>query len=107
MNCPFCQLPLSCEKRATWEQWCGNFECQFHKMPRYIRSCDEQGDVEWEKIIVPPYYVAIDYESNQTTIYRLEVCIISDPVKLPRALKLNLLNYQETLDKLKLMVILS
>lgn len=87
---------------------CANKECQYHKMPRYIRYNNSIGDLVGEKIILTDtMYIVVDHEEDTTTISKLDIVILSNHVRLPRALQLDLKNYQVALDKIKTLLIFS
>lgn len=106
MNCPFCN-----QEMEYWDgnnEKCANTECWYHKMPRYVRYNNSIGDLVGEKIILTDtMYIVVDYEENITTVSKLDIAIVSDHVKLPRAIKLDLKNLEAALDKIKLLLIFS
>lgn len=106
MNCPFCDREME-----FWEgsnERCANKECQYHGMSRYIRYNNSIGDLVGELIILTDtIYVAVDYEEDTTTISKLDIVVISNHIRLPRALQLDLKNYQTALDKIKTLLTFS
>jgi len=105
MNCPFCHQELA---PREGNQRCDKWECWYHTMPRYIRYHNSLGMLIVEKIVLTDtIYVVIDHVENTTTISKLDVVVISDHVKLSRALKLDLEKYQAVVDKIKTLLILS
>lgn len=106
MNCPFCDAEME-----FWDytnERCANKECRCHGMSRYIRYNNSIGDLVGEIIILTDtMYVTVDYEEDTTTVSKLDIVVISDHIKLPRALRLDLKNYQAALDKIKTLLIFS
>jgi hypothetical protein len=76
-------------------------------MSRYSRT-DSEGVLAVERIILTDdLYICIEHLQNRTTISKLDIIVIDDHVVIPRALKLNLKNYQQTLNKINLLLLFS
>lgn len=108
MNCPFCDKEMRFHEGPTLDDYvCHQEPCQYHKMARY--SCTyHHGVMAVERIILTDtIYILVEHLQNTTTISKLDIVAISDHVKLPRAFKLDLKNYQAVLDKIKTLLIFS
>lgn len=114
MNCPFCQAVMETfdysrsDKGPCTTHTCEAKDCMFHKMPRYKVRMTDAGEKLAEFIILEgTIYLHINYLDQQTRISKLENVLISDTIHIAHALHININNYQETLTKIKLMIILS
>lgn len=114
MNCPFCQTKLS----VVGSKWRSNFEplLQFFycveadcldlgAFARYSINVTAEGDIIEQTYILDNFYVKVN--SEVTRIWKKRYYDLTDEVKIPRAIWLNPINIEATLDKLKLMVIMS
>ena len=112
-DCPFCQAPLKRYDETIHICFmCVNEQCAFHEQTRYQYTLE----LETQRPLTETYmldsgkeesqiYVEVDLENNSTVISYLEICILTDRQSIPRALPLNVKNWRETLDKIKLLLI--
>lgn len=88
---------------------CQNETCKFHGMSRYARTYST-GILDSERIILTDnLYISIRHAPyhNETSVYKLDVVVLSDEVILPRALKLDLSNIDRVIDKIRTLLIFS
>ena len=114
MNCPFCQAVMEefdyilSGKGPCTTYACKTNPCTFHDIPRYKVRMTDAGEKLAEFIILEDtIYLHINYLDKQTNISKLEVILLSDTIHIAHALQININNYQETLTKIKLLIILS
>ena len=112
MNCPFCKQEMyfnghvlgdngECEEYA-----CHSIPCLVNtEYPRYKCQIDEGKKIVGEEYMLGTFYVEV-YEDT-TLIQRLQSGMLFDQVKIHRPIFLNPTNSDQTLDKLKLLVIFS
>ena len=85
---------------------CINESCWvFNDFRRYKVHIDGYGTILYQEYSIDNFYVKVF--PDVSLIYRLEACFLKDEVRVPRPLWLNPTNIPQTLDKLKLMVIMS
>ena len=108
-SCPFCSIILERWIESTRIVYiCTNEECEFHEQTRYIYTMDPTDTFQLtEEYMFDNIYVKVDVQSDSSVLYKLDVCALVDPVPIPRALCLNVKNYLETLDRVKLLLTLS
>ena len=118
MNCPFCKQELNFGgfiqsgdiRINTYACWNGS--CWPHDFPRYKCSyrcsiLEGQENLSTEEYSIDDFYVKVDGRNNSTKISKLVSAILFDEVTVPRALWLNPINLEATLDKLKFCVMFS
>lgn len=116
-KCPFCQQPLYDdgvrhmsgkyeEDGEYYKYFCSSIKCMVNNdFPRYVDTMDCNGNIVEQEYALGTYYVKVGQDNSR--IYRLEVCMLHDEVTIARPIWLNSTNLDQTLDKLKLLVIFS
>lgn len=79
---------------------CEAKHCINDDMPRYKMTFVE-GKIVSRVIMFPNLYVQIDYVNNVTIISRLEVCVLTNTVRIPRPLAFDPDNLPSLLEKVK------
>lgn len=112
MNCPFCHQEMYFDGYALGRfgeykgYSCNTITCLVNEdFPRYKCHADQSEMLAQEEYALGDFYVKVfeDY----SLIYQLRACMLMDQVKIERRLFLNHINMDQTLDKLKLLVIFS
>lgn len=111
MNCPFCHQEMYFDGYAlgrfgeTENFTCGTIACLVNQdWPRY--KCQiAHGLMVQQEYALGDFYVKVYDEYS--LIYQVRACMLFDQVKIARQLWLNPTNFEQTLDKLKLLVIFS
>ncbi len=109
MICPFCHAELYCDDGVGLDvlRYCTNIQCLVNNdYSRYrcrVRPSDEKILVQ-EYQLDPFYVIATETE---TSIYRINHCVLEDKVTVPRSIMINPEKISETLDKLKLLITFS
>lgn len=112
MKCPFCHLTMTqfdLSTATTTSYTCLKKDCMYCKISRYlvrVKVEDQTKISEWI-IIDDKFYVEIHFDQSYTLISKLQSVIISDTIKINHALQLDLSNYTDTLNKIKLLVLFS
>lgn len=112
MICPFCHLAMHFDGYVLGlsgeceEHVCGNLKCLVNDdYTRYRCQINKEGQIVREEYTLGNFRVRV-YEED-SLIYRYEACMLFGETKIPRQLFLNHTNLDQTLDKLKLLVIFS
>lgn len=112
MNCPFCHQKMWFDGYVLGEHGeCESFACNSipclvnTEFPRYKCVVNKASKLVQEEYCIEDIYVKA-YE-DYTLIYKLMSCALQDQIQIQRTLFLNRTNIQQTLDKLKMMVIFS
>lgn len=116
-KCPFCKeelyndglkhMPGKYEEDGEFTQYtCRSFMCMINNdFPRYKDVLDCNGRIVLQEYGVGKYYVKVSPEG--TSVYGLISYLLVNEVKIARAIWLNVTNWQETLDKLNILVTFS
>jgi hypothetical protein len=114
MNCPFCENELYKEghKYIGNDGWyskytCSSIACMVNNdFPRYkILVSELDHSIEEQEYAIEDFYVKVSEHGSH--IYKLISCMLNDEVSIARPIWLNPTNFEETLDKLKIMVMFS
>lgn len=60
-----------------------------------------------QTVMFEKHYLVLDYETNVTTVSKLDYCIRFDPVDVPRIIKVDYNNPQNTIEKLETLMLFS
>ena len=86
--------------------YCNSLKCMIDAdFPRYLCSYSVDNCLIYQEYYIDNFYVKVN--EDNTSIYRLEGCILFDGITLQRSIWLDKLNKIAVLDKLKLMITLS
>jgi hypothetical protein len=112
MPCPFCHSLLDkyeYEAHAAYE--CENKACLNDDMPRYkmvfINRCCVSETVMFQE---EGLYIQLDHAVNRTVISKLEVCMLTDNVIIPKILEFNKYEHDalpKLLSKVKMLMVFS
>ena len=112
MPCPFCNSLLSkyeYEAHAAFE--CEVPHCLNDDMPRYkmvfVNGCNVSQTIMFEQ---DNFYVQLDYANDKTIISRLQACVLTDTVIMPRVLDFNKYELDclpKLLNKIKTLMVFS
>lgn len=112
MNCLFCNREMYLEtlvgnETKNWKHYrCNQEDCWYNgEFSRYVALVNEKGEFATQEYGLGPFYVKV-YPGG-SVISRVLGYILTDDVKIPRPLWLNVTNMDATLDKLKFCVIFS
>jgi hypothetical protein len=106
MKCPFCQQELHLLENGN-ERCDLNESCWYHKMPRYVRIQRHGILAEEHLVLTETIYLVINHRNDTTTISKLDVIALSDPVLIRKALKLDLSDIDKVVDKIKTLLMFS
>jgi hypothetical protein len=116
-KCPFCQQDLydnglrriigTHEEDGEYYSYsCNSINCMVNNdFPRYVDTIDCNGNIFEQEYALDTYYVKVG--RNSSRIYQLHAAMLVDEVAIARPIWLNVTNFDQTLDKLKLWVIFS
>jgi hypothetical protein len=119
MNCPFCEkeMPLFSHNHTSenqiyreWDEYiCKNSECWVSPggFPRYECGISSKGEPVIERYALENVYVTVDIWTNRTHVYKMIAYMLVDELELPCLIWLNAKNKRATLDKLKILIMLS
>ena len=119
MDCPFCykEMPLFSHNHTKdnniykeWDEYiCKNTSCWVSPggFPRYECGISVSGEPVIEKYALGDIYVRVDIWTNRTYIYKMVAYMLLDELALPCLIWLNAKNKRATLDKLKILIMLS
>ena len=100
-------MPMYVYPTHSWKG-CISEKCEFHGQPRYQSVwMTDSSEPRSEQFIIDTYYVQVDYKLNFTKISTLDVVLLIGTITLPQAISFNLKNYDETLTKIKTIIIFS
>jgi len=107
--CPFCRSELEEFKdKFITTHACYDSTCINDDMPRYKEIYENTSESLIERyFMMGGYYIQVSYKNNWTVISRLEACLLFDSVQIPTALKIDLTNPLDILNKVKLFMIFS
>jgi hypothetical protein len=112
--CPFCLQPLQIRYRFGPKEYFSHYAfcrtewCLSDEISRFSYNFEEDINSPTSiAVVIDKWYVQISYKENTTTISILDSYILLDPVMLPRSFVFNPDRPEETLRKIKTMVIFS
>ena len=112
MNCPFCHQEMYFDGYALGRfgeykgYSCNSIPCLVNtEFPRYKCYLDQNNVLVNEEYALGDFYVKVSEEDS--IISHLMSSVLQDPIVIRRQLFLNHINMDQTLDKLKMMVIFS
>jgi hypothetical protein len=112
MKCPFCEDDLKnggdvfADGGRYEHMYCENESCHvFGEFTRYIAIVDKDEKLFRQEYSIGNFYVKVFPEVS--IIYKMKSFLLTNEVRIPRALWLNPINTAETLDKLKFCVTFS
>lgn len=114
MNCPFCHHWLKnyvdyCHIRY----FCENIECMMSgEMPRFIKVYSRDYPLEDGYLIklefcIDSHYIKINYEEGITYIYKFNLILLEDTIKLNFLVDFDFTDIQKLKEKIILMVVYS